>query len=182
MIKFERSAAWRHGVVLLAISISTSGWVGIMAAQSGEELSKPPAAANKESKKDPPAPAAEAAPQGQPSSGAAPAAGLRVVKDPETGKLRGLDRAEAAKFGGPAMNRSIEGLRPERRSNGVTVVDLEGRFQSYTVATRKSTGGFEIECQNTAPGHTHTDDGEGANAGPADPEAGKDSAVSVHAK
>lgn len=182
MIKFERSAVWRRGVVLLAISISASGWGGIVAAQSGEEPSKPPAAANKESKKDPPAPGAVAVPEGQASSGAAPAAGLRVVKDPETGKLRGPDRAEAEKFGGSAMNRSIEGLRPERRPNGVTVVDLEGRFQSYSVATRKATGGFKIECQNTAPGHTHAEDGESAKAGPADPEAGNDSAVSVHAK
>jgi hypothetical protein len=152
------------------------------AAQTGGNPSKPPAAANLEAKKDSASAIQAEVPQGQTPSSAAPAAGLRVVKDPETGKLRGPDRAEAAKFGGPAMNRSIEGLRPERRPNGVTMVDLEGRFQSYTVATRKATGGFEIECQNTATGHTHAEDGKSTPDGLADSEAGKGSAVKPHAK
>ncbi|HSH00326.1 MAG TPA: hypothetical protein VLB27_09770, partial [candidate division Zixibacteria bacterium] len=90
--------------------------------------------------------------------------------------------AEAAKLGGPSMNRSIEGLRPERRPNGVTLVDLQGRFQSYTVATRKANGEIEIECQNTAPSHTHAEHGEGTKSRLADPDAPKDSAVNVHAK
>ena len=80
------------------------------------------------------------------------------------------------------MNRSLEGLRPERRPNGVTLVDLEGRFQSYTVAARKAAGGFKIECQNTATGHTHAEDGKSTMDGLADSEAGKDSTVNVHAK
>lgn len=181
MTKFDCSANWRPVMVLLAISIAIVG-IGGAAAQSGEAPPKRPAAADKESKKKVPAPDGIESSEGQSPQNTAPSGGLKVVKDPETGKLRGPDRAEAAKLGGPSMNRSIEGLRPERRPNGVNLVDLQGRFQSYTVATRKENGGIEIECQNTAPSHTHAEHGEGTKSRLADPDAPKDSAVNVHAK
>lgn len=182
MTKFGFSTAGPCAVLALTAALAAGPMTATAAAQTRGNSAKSGALAGTETKKDEPAPAAAQAPRGQQGSSVAPAAGLNVVKDPETGKLRGPDRAEAAKFGGAATNRSIEGLRPERRANGVTLVNLEGRFQSYTVATKKSTGGFKIECQNTTPGHTHADEGESATTGLADPEEGKDSAVNVHAK
>ena len=165
MTKFDCSANWRPLMVLLAISIAIGG-IGGAAAQSGEAPSKPPAAPNNESKKEAPAPGAMDAPDGQAPNNTAPSGGLNVVKDPETGKLRGPDRAEAAKFGGPAINRSVEGLKPEVLPSGATVMNLQGRFQSYTVATRNSDGVIQLECKNRSPDHNHSghetaDDGEG---------------------
>ena len=182
MTRSDCSANWRPVMVLLAILIAISG-VGGAAAQSGEAPSKPPAATDNESKKGAPAPGTIDAPEGQAPNNTAPSGGLKVVKDPDTGKLRGPDRAEAAKLGGPGANRSAEGLQLERLPNGATVIHLQGRFQSYSVATRNADGGIDLECRATGPEHDHAGhDGGAKQAGQSGPTMATDPAVISNGK
>jgi hypothetical protein len=167
MTKFESALDWRHAVILLAISISASGWVGISAAQSAKEPSKPPTTDKAESKKDGPAPGAIKVPEGQASGGATPSAGLRVVKDPETGELRGPDRAEAAKMSSPEAGVTAAPPRIVDLPNGNKLVLLDGQFMSETVARRTPEGGLTLECHPGAgAGHSHAPAASDATAQP----------------
>lgn len=67
------------------------------------------------------------------------AAGMIVGKDPETGRIgkpTPAQRAEierGAALASPALDRSGEGLTVVHRADGSKMVDLQGRFQEYTV-------------------------------------------------
>lgn len=67
------------------------------------------------------------------------AAGMIVGKDPVTGRIgkpTPEQRAEierSAPLASPALDRSGEGLTVVHRPNGSKMVDLQGRFQEYTV-------------------------------------------------
>jgi hypothetical protein len=77
------------------------------------------------------------------------AAALRVQLDPETGEIvpvTGLDKAELDRQMSQMLNRSSAGLREVRHADGSVSVDLEGRFQSLSVATTDSTGAVRTRC------------------------------------
>ncbi len=77
------------------------------------------------------------------------AAALRVQLDPETGEIvpvTGLDKAELDRQMSQMLNRSADGLREARHADGGVSVDLEGRFQSLSVATIDSTGQVQTRC------------------------------------
>lgn len=76
-------------------------------------------------------------------------AALRVHLDPETGEIvpvTGLDKAELERQMSQMLNRSSAGLREVRHADGGVSVDLEGRFQSLSVATTDSTGAVQTRC------------------------------------
>jgi hypothetical protein len=84
-------------------------------------------------------PAALAATSAPATSDPYAAAGMIVGKDPETGRIgkpTPAQRAEierAAALASPALDRSGEGLTVVHRPDGSKIVDLQGRFQEYTV-------------------------------------------------
>ena len=97
--------------------------------------------------------ASAAAPTVAASAAAAPApvfpsvSFLRAARDPETGgwtlaPLWSLSAADAA----AALNQSSAGLIPVTLANGAVAVDLQGRFQSYSVARRTLDGEIETGC------------------------------------
>jgi septal ring-binding cell division protein DamX len=65
-------------------------------------------------------------------------AGMQVAIDPKTGRLRQPtpeERQALARALARTLNRSTEGLPVTRYANGMERVDLQGRFQSVSVAT-----------------------------------------------
>lgn len=157
MTNLDRSSVWRPAMVLLAISIASGGMGRTAAAQSDKETSKPPPTANKESEKDTSAPGAIGVSEGEVSSTVAPAAGLRVVKDLETGKLRGPDRAEAARMATPGAGTTAVPPRVIELPKGNKLVLLDGQFMSETVARRTPQGGITLECHpGASAGHSHS--------------------------
>lgn len=76
-------------------------------------------------------------------------AALRVQLDPESGQLvpaSGLDKTELDRQLGRMLNRSAAGLPEVRHSDGGVSVDLEGRFQSLSVATTDREGHVHTGC------------------------------------
>jgi hypothetical protein len=72
---------------------------------------------------------------------------LRAERDPETGgwtlaPLWSLSAGDNAL----ALNQSSAGLIPVTLSSGAVAVDLQGRFQSYSVARRTLDGEIERDC------------------------------------
>ena len=154
--------------LLLAAVLTVCGMADTAAAQTGENPSKPPAPANQESNKDSAGTIQAEVPEGQAPSSAAPAAGLRVVKDPETGKLRGPDRAEAAKMNSPQTGGEAAAPRLVDLPNGNKLVLLDGQFMSETVARRTPHGSLTLECHPGAlVGHSHSPNEPDATAKPA---------------
>ena len=81
--------------------------------------------------------------------GTAKVAGMQVAIDPHTGRLRQPtpeERQALARALGRTLNRSTEGLRTIVHPNGMKSVDLQGRFQSTSVATIDSTGKVKYRC------------------------------------
>ncbi len=82
----------------------------------------------------------------------APGAALRVQLDPETGEIvpvTGLDKAQLDRQMSQLLNRTSAGLREVHHADGGVSVDLEGRFQSLSVATIDSTGKVQTRCLTT---------------------------------
>lgn len=81
-------------------------------------------------------------------------AGRKVAIDRATGKLRQPTPAESRKLAAALknmVNRSSDGLTVVSRPNGMKSVDLQGRFQSATVAVRNANGTISEQCvQNEA--------------------------------
>jgi hypothetical protein len=85
----------------------------------------------------------------KPNSQTVVVAGRAVSIDPATGKLRQPTPAEARALAAglkKLVNRSTEGLTVRQYSNGMKAVDLQGRFQSALVATRKADGSVAVKC------------------------------------
>jgi hypothetical protein len=83
----------------------------------------------------------------------ASAQGLRVYRDPKTGRLGppptgvqppGLSVAEQQ-----MLNRSDAGLQPRTLPGGGVAVDLQGRYQSMAVATVGVDGQTAVNCAVT---------------------------------
>lgn len=81
------------------------------------------------------------------------ASGLRVYRDPATGKIGpppadfqppGLSIAEQQ-----MLNRSDHGLQERTLPNGAVVIDLQGRFRSMAVATTGTEGKPAVNCTHT---------------------------------
>ena len=82
--------------------------------------------------------------------GSAPGtAGMQVAIDPETGEL-GMPTAAQRRELAPDLERDLsysdEGLSVEDRADGSRHVNLEGRFQSYSVARLRDDGSVEMQC------------------------------------
>jgi hypothetical protein len=74
--------------------------------------------------------------------------------DPKTGKLRQATREEAAALAAEMkqmVNQSSEGLTRVYHANGMSSVDLEGRFQSIAVAKKNPDGTITQTCLTSAP-------------------------------
>ena len=83
-----------------------------------------------------------------PTADGQPAA-LRVQIDPETGDLvpvSGSNKAALEYQLQLQLNRSDIGLQEKRHSDGGVSVDLQGRFQSLSVATTDSDGVLHTKC------------------------------------
>lgn len=87
------------------------------------------------------------------------AAGMRVFRDPVTGKLRQPTaeerRAMARQLQG-LLNRSSEGLTPVSRPDGTVTLDLQGRFRNVSIARRADDGSIAVDC---IADHAATEDG-----------------------
>jgi len=81
-------------------------------------------------------------------------AGLRVAMDPETGTY-GLPAT-----GDESFSQSTEGLTQVTLPDGSVMIDLEGRFQEYSVMVRDASGRLQVRCvhdpaQALDPRHVH---------------------------
>ena len=66
-------------------------------------------------------------------------AGMRVAIDPETGML-------TAPTTGEAFSQSDERLTETTLPDGSVMVDLDGRYQEYSVMTRDAAGKLQVRC------------------------------------
>src|SRR5215216_3773347 len=76
-------------------------------------------------------------------------AGQDVQVDPQTGKMKPLTQEEARKLAESLkgmLNKSTEGLVEEHNADGSVSVDLQGRFQSVTVARENEDGTLTTSC------------------------------------
>jgi len=76
---------------------------------------------------------------------------LRIQIDPETGDIipltdANLSKAELDQQMRARLNRSTDGLRQIQHPDGRVSMDLEGRFQSLSVATVDSNGQVKTGC------------------------------------
>jgi len=79
----------------------------------------------------------------------APAAGMRVAIDPQTGQLIKPTLEQRHVLGTEAsvgLDRSSEGLEIITLANGTKLVHLEGRFQEYVVARKDAAGNVRTDC------------------------------------
>lgn len=78
-----------------------------------------------------------------------PFAGQSVAVDPQTGKLRPPTPEEARQLGTALkkyLNRSSQGLTVKTHPNGTQSVDLQGRFQSVSLAKVNADGSASEKC------------------------------------
>lgn len=78
-----------------------------------------------------------------------PFAGQSVAIDRQTGKVRPPTPDEARQLGAALknyLNRSSQGLTVRIHPNGVQSVDLQGRFQSVSVAKINANGSVSEKC------------------------------------
>jgi hypothetical protein len=76
-------------------------------------------------------------------------AGRDVQVDPQTGQIKPLTPAEAQQLADglkTMLNKSTEGLVPEKHPDGSTSIDLQGRFQNVAVARVNADGTLEQSC------------------------------------
>lgn len=106
-----------------------------------------PAAAQHAAKHDAASKAKEA--DEAPPDGAASQAAI----DPSTGRLRALTREEAralAEAAAASLSQSSEGLRSTVLPGGAIAVDLDGRFESVSLARARTDGTVDARCVTTA--------------------------------
>ena len=87
-----------------------------------------------------------------PSENLAPQGALRVQLDPETGEMVPLSDLSADELSArmaKQLNRSAAGLAEVQHADGGVAVDLQGRFQSLSVATIDSNGRVNTGCVTT---------------------------------
>jgi hypothetical protein len=81
------------------------------------------------------------------------ASGQQVSVDAKSGKLRKPTQEEIdALVSGMKLNDSSEGLKAKSVGNGTVVMDLEGRFETATVAKINPDGTVSTACVNNAKG------------------------------
>jgi hypothetical protein len=76
-------------------------------------------------------------------------AGRDVQVDPQTGQIKPMSPEEAQKLAQglkSMLNRSTDGLVPERHADGSVSMDLQGRFQNVAVAKVTADGTLEQSC------------------------------------
>lgn len=101
------------------------------------------------------------------------AQGMRVYRDPQTGRL-GPPPAGVAPPGLTAaerrmLSRSDQGLRPRTLPGGGVAVDLQGRYRNMAVATVSADGQSAVNCALTpVQAEAAMQTGQQAPAGPAD--------------
>lgn len=72
-----------------------------------------------------------------------------ILINPQTGDIKPLTQDEAQKLANglaPMLDDSTDGLTQVQHSDGSVSMDLEGRFQSVTVARIKADGTIEQSC------------------------------------
>ncbi len=72
--------------------------------------------------------------------------GQQVAKDPATGKFRPPTPEELKILAPLAENDSQAGLEQRTLPSGAIAVDLQGRFQNYSVATKDASGKVRTGC------------------------------------
>lgn len=88
-----------------------------------------------------------------PDETSANASGQQVAVDAKTGKLRKPTQEEIdALVSGMKLNDSPEGLKAKSVGNGSVVMDLEGRFETATIAKINPDGTLSTTCVNNAKG------------------------------
>ncbi len=96
---------------------------------------------------------AEQAPDGAAEAPTAATQGLRAYRDPATGKLGPAPAGEALEVSGAIealVNESDEGLVERVGPAGSVLVDLQGRFKSFAVATVSPDGELSVDCTDSA--------------------------------
>ena len=76
-------------------------------------------------------------------------AGRDVQVDPQTGQIKPLTPAEAQQLADglkTMLNKSTEGLVPEKHPDGSASIDLQGRFQNVAMARVNADGTLEQSC------------------------------------
>jgi hypothetical protein len=76
-------------------------------------------------------------------------AGRDVQVDPQTGQIKPLTPAEAQQLADglkTMLNKSTEGLVPEKHPDGSVSINLQGRFQNVAVARVNADGTLEQSC------------------------------------
>jgi hypothetical protein len=80
------------------------------------------------------------------------AAGSTAAFDTATGKLRALTREEARALidaMAPSLNQSAEGLSPVLHPDGTVSMDLQGRFESVSLARVRTDDSVATRCVST---------------------------------
>lgn len=80
-------------------------------------------------------------------------AGQEVQVDSQTGRMKELTLEEAQRLAGSLrqeINQSTEGLVPVRQADGSVTMNIDGRFQSVTVARRNDDGSLSTACVDNA--------------------------------
>ncbi len=80
------------------------------------------------------------------------AAGMVVVVDRDTGKMRGLTAEEAGRLAAgiqSLLSQSTDGLVQVRHADGSVSMDLQGRFQSVLLAKKEDDGSITQACVDT---------------------------------
>jgi len=112
---------------------------------------------------------ADPAPEGANGAPGVAAAGVeaaRIYRDPETGKLGPPPASATALESAPAtalstamqarLNRSDEGMQARTLPDGTDLVDLQGRFQNFSVVTLDRHGDAHLHCSHSADAIEHT--------------------------
>ena len=104
----------------------------------------------------------------------AAAAGMRAYVDPATGKLVSqpvtAEQQRQATASDPAFGQDSSDLRVVQMPDGSTMMDLQGRFQQATVATKQADGSLSTYCKDadhlSLGKHRHQAAGAAADAQP----------------
>lgn len=102
-------------------------------------------------------PATSAEPAPAPRRGASSAHGMKAYKDPVTGKFTtpppgAVEHTDIPEQRGLFDAQEPLKAKPSPVPGGGIEIDLQGRFQSYTKATKGADGKISIECNVGKPG------------------------------
>jgi hypothetical protein len=123
----------RNGIALAALIIAAVVWATPSAFAQRAATTDSEPAATQAGKAD-----ATPSPSGQ-----------QAAADSKSSPLREVTRAEAEVLiegMKPYLNTSIEGLKPVHHDNGAVSIDLEGRFQSVSIAKIEADGTIRQAC------------------------------------